>query len=570
MTQKLLIALFLLISPEGPEKTATLSPPLDIPLLLSANFGEPRSNHFHSGLDFKTEGVTGKMIYAASDGHVYRLVVSPTGFGKALYIRHKNGLSTVYGHLDAFTPEIEKYVRKYQYENRRFDVNLFPHADEFTVNEGDIIGYSGNTGSSMGPHLHFEVRRSSDEKPLNPAQFYDIEDNIRPVINAVAVYPAGISSLVNGKKEKLILKTRGNGGKYTSGIIEPVRIHGPVGFGINTFDYLNNSWHKCGVRIINVRLDNKLIYSHTLDEFSFAETRYINSHIDYEEKIQNNTTIQKTFLEPNNRLSIYNHIIDNGVIEFHDGKIHEVEISVADFNDNHSTVSFKIQSDTVKSSVPVERKGIMMPFSRSNEIKHHDIRLSFPAYCFYDTVFFDYRKAPPDRNGLYSDLHFLHNKYTPVHSSLDIAIKVSGEIDAEHADKLCLVYIDGINVGSMSFAGGQWNNGFIEGKVRDLGIYAIGIDTVAPEIYPVSFHDGATLGRKDELKISVNDDFSGIGEYEAFIDGKWALFEWDPKNSLLVYRPDEDYISPGSKHKLELRVRDNRDNESLLQLEFYW
>ena len=135
---------------------------------------------------------------------------------------------------------------------------------------------------------------------------------------------------------------------------------------------------------------------------------------------------------------------------------------------------------------------------------------------------------------------------------------------------MCLVYIDEINVESMSFAGGQWNNGFLEGKVRDLGIYAIGIDTVAPEVYPVRFHDGATLGRNDELKISVNDDFSGIGEYKAFIDGKWALFEWDPKNSLLVYKPDEDYISPGSKHSLELKVRDNRDNESVLQLEFYW
>ena len=570
MIQKILIALFLVTIFEGPDKTNILRSPLDIPLILSANFGEPRTDHFHSGVDFKTEGVTGKMVYAASDGQIYRIVVSPTGFGKALYIRHKNGLSTVYGHLSKFIPEIEEFVKGNQYARQSFSVNLFPGVNEFTVNEGDIIGFSGNSGSSMGPHLHFEVRRSSDEKPLDPAQFYNIEDNIRPVIRSVAVYPARPSSEVNGKREKLILNTYGDKGKYSINNNTPVLVSGPVGFGINTYDFLDNSWNKCGVRIINLRVDDKLIYSHTIDEFSFSETRYINSHIDYEEKIKNSSYIQKTFLEPNNKLSIYNHIINDGIIEFNDGEIHKVEISVSDFNDNYSSVNFFIRPDTAKLYDPVEKQGLLMPFGQKNEIKHHDIRLSFPANCFYDSVYFNYKKAPAERVDLYSDLHFVHNKFTPVHSRFDIAIKTSGEINDDLKDKLCLVYIDEDDRELISFAGGKWNNGFMEGKVQDLGIYAIGIDTVAPTVEPVRFTDGATLGKNSELRIKIYDEFSGIGEYKAFIDGRWALFEWDPKNSLLTYMPDPDYIKQGGKHTLRLNVKDNRDNESVLNLDFYW
>ncbi len=184
---------------EGPDKTNILKSPLDIPLILSANFGEPRTGHFHSGVDFKTGGVTGKNVHAAARGYIYRILVSPTGFGKAVYIRHTNGLSTVYGHLSDFTPEIEDYVRQNQYARESFSVNLFPETGLFPVDEGDIIAYSGNSGSSMGPHLHFEVRRSSEEKPLDPIQFYDIEDNIRPVIRSVAIYPAAPSSAVIGE-----------------------------------------------------------------------------------------------------------------------------------------------------------------------------------------------------------------------------------------------------------------------------------------------------------------------------------------------------------------------------------
>jgi len=570
MIEKLFIILFLLTLYEGPEKTNILRPPLDIPLILSANFGEPRKGHFHSGVDFKTGGVTGKTVFAADDGYIYRIVVGPTGFGRALYIRHENGLSTVYGHLSMFIPEIEEYVKAQQYKKQMFAVNLFPELDQFRVNKGDVIAYSGNSGSSMGPHLHFEVRKSSVEKPLDPLQFYNIKDNIRPVINSVAIYPANKHSEVNGNRNKLIVTTTGNRDKYSINHKEPVSVSGPVGFGINTYDYFNNSWNKCGVRIINLRVDNKLIYSHSIDEFLFSETRYINSHIDYEENVRNSTFIQKTFLEPNNKLSIYNHLINNGIIEFVDGKEHKIEISVSDFNDNYSTVSFSVKSNPVKSNEEAVQPGHLMPFDQENEINHHDIRLFFPENCFYDSVYFEYRKAPANLSNLYSDIHYIHNKYTPVHRSFVIAIKPFAETNNDLRKKLCLVYINEENMNEISYAGGSWTDDFIEGSVNTLGIYALGIDTIAPVIRPVRFHNNITLGEKSVLRIEISDDFSGIGEYEAFIDGQWALFEWDPKNDLLTYKPDEDYLQKGRKHSLELSVSDNLENKAHLSFDFYW
>ena len=570
MIQKLFIALFLISILEGPYKTSILKSPLDIPIVLSANFGEPRSDHFHSGVDIKTDGVTGKRVYPASDGYIYRIAVSPTGFGKALYIRHRNGLSTVYGHLSRFKPEIEKYVKENQYARKSFSVNLYPDPGKFTVKEGDIIGYSGNSGSSMGPHLHFEVRRSSGEKPLDPTQFYNIEDNIKPVIRSVVVYPGKTMSEVNGKREKLILNASGYNGKYTTGNNKPVEVCGAVGFGINTYDFLNNSWNKCGVRIINLRVDEKLIYSHSIDEFAFSETRYINSHIDYEEHIRNNYYIQKTFLEPNNKLSIYNHAINNGIVEFNDTKLHEIEISVSDFNNNYSTIKFFVKSDKTKSDEPPDNQGKLMPYGQKNEIRHHDMRLSFPANCFYDSIYFNYKKAPSDKDNIISDLHFIHDKYTPVHKYYEIAIQPNIETAEALKDKLCLVYIDGEDRESVSYAGGKWQNGFVEESVRNLGIYAIMIDTIPPSIQPVRFADGATLDNNSRLRVKVSDEFSGIGEYVALIDDSWALFEWDPKNSLLTYEPDPLYIRKGGKHTLELYVKDNRDNESVLRLDFYW
>lgn len=570
MMHKLLILIFLLTPDGGPDKPDILSPPLDIPLTLSASFGELRPGHFHSGVDFKTGGMIGKEVYSAAEGYIYRIAVSPTGFGRAIYVRHHNGLSTVYAHLSRFTPDIEDYVKKAQYKRQSFSVNLFPESDMFIVRDGEIIGYSGNSGSSMGPHLHFEVRKTTGEKPVNPIQYFNIEDNIKPVINSVAVYPASPFSKINGKNRKLILKAKKNSNIYTAGDGSPVSVAGPVGFGINTHDFVSNSWNVCGVRIINLKIDDRLVYSHAIDEFSFAETRYINSHIDYEEKIKSSSYIQKTFKEPNNRISTYNHLINNGIVESIDGKTHRVEISVSDFSNNYSSVIFDVIGEEAIQTGINNTSGYLMPYGHSNDFIRDDIRIRFPANCFYDTIYFEYEKISDGPANLFSDIHRVHNKYIPVHSTYELAIKITDKVPVHLRSKLCLVSVDEDNMEQFRYAGGIWNNGFIKGQQRDMGIYAAGIDTIAPEIKPLGLNEGDTLSSSEELVFRIVDDFSGIGNYRGLIDGKWALFEWDPKSSLLKYKPDPDHLSRNRRHKLELTVKDNRDNVSRINISFYW
>ncbi len=570
MTNIFIIVLFLLSVYEGPGKSEFFRSPLDIPLVLSANFGEPRSGHFHSGVDFKTGGITGKTVHAVAPGYIYRISVSPTGFGKAVYLKHNNGLSTVYGHLEAFSPEIDEYVKKVQYRNKSFSVNVFPDPGIFTYKEGDIIGYSGNSGSSGGPHLHFEVRKSTGEKPVDPSQYYNIEDNIKPVIGSVVIYPLKRRSVINGSNEKLIINVKGNSGSYSRKDNSGIILSGPVGFGVNTWDFINNRWNRCGVRIINLKVDNSLIYSHTIDEFSFSETRYINSHIDFEENVRNNTYIQKMFVEPNNRLSIYNHLVNKGIVEMNDGADHKIEIGVSDFNGNYSKVEFMVRSDTTRYQPDEKLKGIMMPSEGKNQYYNSDIRLSFPEYCFYDTLYFDYKKSPSPGNEFLSDLHYVHSKYVPVHKNFNIGIRPEGNITEELKSKLCLIYIDEEDMKNVQYSGGKWNEGFIEGNVGSFGIYSIGLDTVPPEVRLVRFHNGDSLGEGSSLNISIVDRFSGIKDYEGIIDGKWALFEYDPKNSLISYKPDPDYLDSGNKHHLILKVRDNLDNETAIELDFYF
>lgn len=540
--------------------------PVEIPVSISANFGELRPDHFHSGIDIKTNGVTGQKVLAAAEGYVYRVSVSPSGFGKAIYIRHPNGLSTVYGHLDSFIPLINSYVRDEQYRRERFDVDLYPGSDQFKFKKGDLIAWSGNSGSSMGPHLHFEVRKSLNENPVDPLKYFDIPDNIRPVIDRIIIYPATKQSTINGYNEKVKFTLTGEKGKYTLSSPSPVVVSGKIGFGISTWDFLSNSWNKCGVRSIEMKLDGTTRYRHSIDEFAFSESRYINSHIDYAEQLNSRAYFQKTFIDPNNKLSIYELSDARGLIEINDDELHKAELIVTDYAGNSSRVSFLLAAgndqDIVVESDDVSR---IIPFSESAEFTRHDLKVSFPANCFYDTLFFVYKKSPAPGN-LFSDLHYLHNKFTPVHKSFELSIK-PGEAHQSIMEHLCLVNVDGDNI---SYAGGRLADGFVTGYVRNLGNYAVGADTVPPVLRAINFSEKADIRGRKEIRIFMEDNFSGIKSYNVTIDNKWALFEWDPKNRVIFYYPDNRIIQQGSNHLLEATATDNLGNISKLKINFLW
>jgi hypothetical protein len=301
--------------------------PLKIPQLLSANFGELRIDHFHSGLDIKTQGVTGKEVVAAADGYIYRISVSPVGFGNSIHIAHPSGYSTVYGHLERFSDKIQKYVREQQYAKKSFSIVLLPKKDEFPVRQGELIAYSGNSGGSSGPHLHFEIRKSESEKPIN-ALFFEsgIADNIPPVIEKIAIYPVNKHTLINNRNSVKKINVTGGHGVYSLNPENEISVSGLAGFGIKTYDLMNDSPNRVAIYSIELSVDSTTIFKYIMDGFLFDESRYVNSHIDYETYMKDNIYFERTFVLPGDRLSVYKNVINRGLFNFDDNKSHRVKI----------------------------------------------------------------------------------------------------------------------------------------------------------------------------------------------------------------------------------------------------
>lgn len=553
-----------------PPKSEIFISPLKIPLALSANFGELRANHFHSGVDIKTQGVTGKEVIAPASGFVYRISVSPGGFGKALYLRHPSGYSTVYGHLDRFSPGIEEYVRSMQYKEESFLVNLFPPSDMFRFKQGEVIAYSGNSGSSSGPHLHYEIRKTEGEIPVNPLQF-DLEasDMIRPVIERLVIYPLSANTLINNQNTPRRIAVGGNAGNYRIPSESVIRISGPAGFGIKAWDQFSNSLNKCAVYSVELFVDSSRIFSYRMDDFSFDDTRYINSHIDYESYVKDNIYIQKLYVLPNDRLNIYNGLVNRGIYNFNDENRHHVRIVVTDFNRNTSVLNFYVTG--VKSSPAVvqpddDREHIVMPYSRNNRFMARDVSVSIPSGTLYDTLNFKYKRSPGSKEML-SDVHHIHDIYTPVHKPYTLTIRPQ-RIPEGLASKMLIVQAGNNN--RKIPVPSRWSDGSLTAEPLSFGNFYIGADTIPPVVTPVGISQGADLSGRENMRFRITDNFSGIGSWEPLIDGHWALFEYDQKNNVLIYRFDPGRISKGSKHSLVLKVSDNTNNVKILNFDFRW
>lgn len=561
-----LITLLINVNSQNKPKNLFISPLRDIPSL-SASFAELRNDHFHSGLDYKTGGVTGKEVLAAADGYVYRIAVSPTGFGKALYIRHPSGYSTVYGHLNGFRPDIETFVKKKQYEMRSFSVSLFPMRDQFMVKQGEVIAWSGNTGGSSGPHLHFEVRESSSEDPLNPLDFdMHISDRVRPVIDKIVIYPLDRNSSVNNSHSSLTIRAVPANGSYAlSSSTVPV-VYGETGIGIKCWDSFDNSPNRCGIYSIEMTVDSLRVYRFTADRFSFAESRYLNSHIDYRAKIISNEYIHRLFLQPGNKLAMYNTSPGRGVIRFNDNREHRIAVVVTDAAGNRSWVNFTVRSVPAPPVSPLEINcSKIIPYGKAADFTADGIRVHFPAGALYDTLFLIYNVR--NSTGSYlSPIHSVHDETVAIDDRYRLSIRpdtVYPGLDG----KLCLAAIS--RKGVPSYAGGEFRYGYVSADVTRLGDYAVTLDTIPPKIKP-SFASGSDLTGRKAFTITITDEFSGIKNYEALIDGEWALAEYDAKNNLLIFRPEQPYINENTLHRLELKVTDNRGNSSVMKSEFRW
>lgn len=542
--------------------------PLDIPLVLSGNFGELRSDHFHSGVDFKTQGISGHKVYAIEDGYVSRIKVQAGGYGHALYIAHPNGYTSVYGHLSAYNSAIGNHTKKIQYDRESFEVDLYLKPGTLPVSKGELIALSGNTGSSSGPHLHFEIRKTANQHPTNALMYnLPVKDDIAPRFSHLVIYPRGDDAQVNMAYKNAAFTLMEEEGSYRINGTNPVTVFGKIGFGVEVYDYLNGARNRCGVYALELKVDGHSYFKTEMGEFSFSESRFINAHIDYARKKENEQSIQRLYKLPYNELSIYRHMEEEGLVEIRDTLVHEVEIIAADVYGNTSSLAFEIKGAGALQQMAKKEKssGTVLSFNSAGGFEDKDIKLAYPAYAFYEDVNFTYARTSglPDTE---SDIFHVHADHTPVHKRFKLSLKLPDSL-GDYGEKVCLVAVGDDN--EISCVGGEIGKGFVNAELRTFGKYALAIDTIAPEIEAMNLSAGKDMSASKSIRFNVIDEMSGIKSYKGYIDNKWILMQYDPKNDLLTYVFDEARITPDKDHEIELYVEDWKGNTSFYHTTFY-
>lgn len=531
-------------------------------LRLSGSFGELRDNHFHSGIDLS--GDIGQPIYAAADGYVHRIRVQEGGYGNALYLRHPNGYTTVYGHLHRFSPAIARYVKAEQYRRERFEVDLYPGEKAFVVKKGDRIGDMGNSGSSSGAHLHFEIRRTADQKTLNPLLFnLPIADREVPELVALKVY------YLNDRHETIdaqVLMTEPRSGniyglKGGDTLVLPAW---RIGLGLCAFDRVTGNPHnKNGLFSLRCFADGQPIFGWRAQELDFDETRYLNAHTDFAARKRTGAWFQRCYILPGDRLSQYERADNFGVVPLYQRRLTPVVVEAADAHGNTAVLRFWVRRGEVLPAVPPSFQR-QLGWDAPHRIEIEDMALSIPEGALYETLYFQYTVSPSPANAL-APIHHIHNDETPLHRYCTLSIRPKA-LPPALASKAIVVCLNGERPES---TGGKWVNGAIETRIRELGQYTTALDTVAPSIRPVVFAEN--MRSKSLMSFALTDNFSVGGtarslRYRATVDGQWVLFEYDRKSGRLVHYFDER-IPPG-EHILRLTVTDDRDNTAVFERKF--
>ncbi|MCL1933855.1 MAG: M23 family metallopeptidase [Candidatus Azobacteroides sp.] len=547
----ILISIGLFICFSGRICAQEMVAPLDIPLYLSGNFGELRNDHFHSGLDIKTQGITGFPVKAVKAGFISRISVSPFGFGRAVYINHPDGTTSVYGHLDHFTPKIESLVRDSQYVKESFSVNLSFSAAELPVQQGEIVAYSGNTGGSGGPHLHFELRNTRTEKAFDPLPFFknQLKDSRSPEIRGLLFIPQPGKGIVNGSVNKQTINVvKDKNGKYV--LSKPVKAWGTIGIGIKAYDRMDATENIYGVKEIRLRVNNLLIYHSVMNEFSFAGTRYINSFIDWEEWKKRQSFFMKSFIDPGNNLGIY---LSNqsGLISIQESKAYICEYTLQDAYGNTSAFTFTVTGE--KSLIPEEKKdGILFSYNRNNEYKGKGIELSIPTGNLYTDI---YLKPDTGRSNysVFAPLYSFGERI-PLHNYCPLTLTLTNDSYPDKSKYGVALVVDNRKV----WLGGEYESRKLKVRIRELGRFTVVVDTLPPVIVPVT---PAKWTINKRISFKVSDDLSGIDFYQGKLNGNFVLFEYDPKTRSLFCNYDAKRMKKG-KQTLTLTVRDGVKNET--------
>lgn len=533
--------------------------PLDIPIFLSGSFGELRSNHFHAGIDIKTQGKEGLNVFAVADGYVSRIKVQQYGYGKAIYITHPNGFTSVYGHLSKFNDEIEEYVRGIQYKKENYQTgNLFFKKDKFPVKKDEIIAFSGDTGGSGGPHLHFEIRNTKTENVINPLLFgIKVKDTRIPTIQSLKVYALSADARINQQKKsfQIPLKDLGNG-KYNA---DRILASGTIGFGVNVFDRFNGVPNKNGIFSLEMTLNGKRFYYHDVETFSFAESKFLNLHIDYEHYKKYKKRYQKTYKETENKLSTYKKLVNNGKISIQKGMNYTVKIIAKDFEGNSSTIKIPIsgKSSNVIFTSQKDTTAYKINAKKFNKFTKDGVTIAFPKKTFYKDLYLDFNV---DNN-----IAEIHKPTIPLDKNFTLTFNVS-EYTEEEKQKLYIANLEYPKYPRYYYT--RKKDSTFYTTTKTLGKYTLNSDNQKPKAILLYFKSNQSIQNSKTLKVRISDVGSGIKSWRATIDGEWILMQYNHKKGILTYNFSDKKLV-GNKHIFKLVLLDNVGNTNELSATFF-
>lgn len=533
--------------------------PLDIQLHLSGSFGELRNNHFHTGLDFKTSQKEGLNIYASADGYVSRIKISSYGYGKAIYITHPNGYTTVYGHLQKASGKIQDYIINSHYKEKSFEMEVFLKPDELVVKQGELIALSGNTGGSGGPHLHFEIRNTLTEKTINPLLFgFDklIKDTKTPIVSTLMAYPIGENSVVNRSQEPLIVNfTKQPDGTY---LADKVLVNGSVGFGINAYDMFDFNYNKNGTYHVQSFLNGNQSFNCKFNVFAFDESRYINAFLDYSRYKKTGVRIQQLFMENPYPLSLIQSDNNNGIVNVKPNINNTYRIEVKDFHNNKVVINIPIQYSPITSEIP--SKNQKTPYyliaKNDNMYKKDNISVFVEEGTFYDDFYLNF--------DVKDDTLTFHDATVAVHKNFKVTIE-NNSLTEEQIQK---TFIASVDEKRKSYNSTKFKNGTFTTYTKNTGKFFLAQDTIAPRIKAVNLAEGKWTNSQKSIDFTISDDFSGIKTYNGYINGNWVLFEYDYKKQLLTYEFDGQFVQSG-RNEFKLEVIDNVGNSTTFETHFF-
>ncbi len=525
------------------------------PMEIIGTFCELRPNHFHGGLDIRTNGQIGRPIVAIGDGYISRVNISTVGYGKAIYITHPNGYTSVYAHLNHFPDKLKWYIEKNQYQLKKFEVELYPDIELLQVKKGEVIAYSGNTGGSQGPHLHFEIRETKSEAPINPLLFgIKMTDYIAPSISKVYLYKKDTTyKTVNGhfpsKEFNLYQSTWVKKGKkkikVTKEISEYKVDFGEYSFGAFMRDYATSKGDNNGVNYIQLYKDGQLIYDCQIEKFLFSTTRMHNCYIDYHKQINSGIKIHKLFIDNGNLLGFYEKSPTDGWFLINDTLPHEFKMIAKDVYGNATTKILVLKGDEqhgikVESNVWLNKQA---KYCLADTKNHFVIDNKFKITINENTLYNHYRLSIIKN---YGDNITIGNRQVPLDKKMTISMKLN-ENQLKISNKLVWCYENGKSFGGFN------DNGWFTAQVKEMGTYYITTDSIKPTITPIS------LNKNKYFAFKISDNLSGIKAFDFYINDEWVLLDYESK-SALVYGYIPNSLEKGI-NTIRLIVTDERGNK---------